>query len=240
MDRSPSNCSPVPKQSRVPAHISPCHPINASFLQGSRPHREQLNPDAPHHYTAVVRLRASRGYPLAAIKRKLRRLNVRLPKKQHSTNRSSCMAHPWVVVCLCGSQFSNRVTECDVIAVHTRPRQFVSLNLQGVQGSVAEDPAYACSMQSSLALCTANLQAIPSRCFKCGVLLDFTLRKVTGHFFSTLRLVSRLFSIARVERLGRKSFGCSRPSRLFCCWETIVRLPSDSFCHPQLVDVLAG
>jgi hypothetical protein len=40
-----------------------------------------------------------------------------------------------------------------VIAVHTRRRQLTSLNLQGVQGSVAGNPASACRAR------TASLQA---------------------------------------------------------------------------------
>jgi hypothetical protein len=73
-----------------------------------------------------------------------------------------------------------------VIEVHTRPRQFTCLNMQGVQGSVAEVPAPACMIQGSHGQSASH----PEPMFQVWSLAGLHLKKSDLSLFSTLRLVS--------------------------------------------------
>lgn len=109
------------------------------------------NSRVPHHHTAVVRLHASSTNPLAASKCKRGRHKVRLPKK--SAKHKYILMHDIPVCRRLQSQLPTSRPEPSspsVIAVHTRPRQLTSFNMQGIQGSVAEDPAHIC-MHAGLA-----------------------------------------------------------------------------------------
>jgi hypothetical protein len=91
---------------------------------------------------------------------------------------------------------------------------------------------YACMQGSHGPVCKPFRADVPR-------FLDFTLRKVTGHFF---RLLVLDFLDARLGRLGGFA-GCGRPAGLFvyCAISigTIVRFRS-IYLQRGLVDVLAG
>ena len=153
---SPSNCLPVPRESITWTRAQFTSSLHRYLTFARLETTPRTAESRMVHHTSVVRLRASSTNPLAVSECKRGRHNVRLPKKQQSTNPSPCMTHPCVVVCNRGSRSRgwDRVSECDSSA-YTPSATHLSQHA-GRTGIFGRKPGicmHACRAR------TANLQA---------------------------------------------------------------------------------